>query len=108
MKNAIKISFVGRPNVGKSTLMNSLLKEERVICDDIPGTTRDSVTIQWVYKGRKVTLVDTAGIPKKVKAQTRIQKYSLDHTMRAIKYSNVVICIIDAMNAFRTHDFDVA
>ena len=61
-KKPIQLSIVGRPNVGKSTLVNSLLKENRVIANDLAGTTRDSVAIQWIYGGRRITLVDTAGI----------------------------------------------
>ena len=61
-KKPIQLSIVGRPNVGKSTLVNSLLKENRVIANDLAGTTRDSVSIQWIYGGRRITLVDTAGI----------------------------------------------
>lgn len=61
-KKPIQLSIVGRPNVGKSTLVNGLLKENRVIANDLPGTTRDSVITSWVFNGRRVNLVDTAGI----------------------------------------------
>jgi len=61
-RRQIQLSIVGKPNTGKSTLVNSLLQEQRVIANDLAGTTRDSVRVQWLYAGRRITLVDTAGI----------------------------------------------
>ena len=63
-KRPVQISIVGRPNCGKSTLVNALLQEERMIIHELPGTTRDSISVQWAYKGKKIILVDTAGIEK--------------------------------------------
>lgn len=68
LKNrTIQISIVGKPNVGKSSLVNSLIKENRVIVDDLSGTTRDSISLNWIYKDKKITLIDTAGIEKSIK-----------------------------------------
>jgi len=61
-RKPIQLSIVGKPNVGKSTLVNNLLQEDRVIANDLAGTTRDAVRVQWIYAGRRITLVDTAGI----------------------------------------------
>ena len=71
-KKPIQLSVVGRPNVGKSTLVNGLLKENRVIANDLAGTTRDSVTVSWTYAGRRVTLVDTAGIKPGTRVKTEV------------------------------------
>ena len=65
------IYFVGKPNVGKSSLINSLLKENRVIVDDVSGTTRDSVSVSWFYKGKRINLIDTAGIEKSLRFKVK-------------------------------------
>jgi len=72
LKRPIKIAVIGKQNAGKSSIINSLLKESRVIISDIPGTTRDSIPIQWVYKGRKVILIDTAGLQAKHKVREKV------------------------------------
>jgi len=107
-RKPIQISVVGRPNVGKSTFVNSLLKDNRMIASDLPGTTRDSISVQWVYKGRKVNLIDTAGINKRVKLKTNVEKLMQSEAIKAIQYSQVVVCIIDALDAFRVQDMSVA
>jgi GTP-binding protein len=91
---------VGRPNVGKSTLVNGLLKENRVIANDLAGTTRDSVTVSWTYAGRRVTLVDTAGIKPGTRVKTEVDAMVGEQVQRAIDYSHVVVCLIDSMEAF--------
>ena len=73
-KKPIQLSIVGRPNVGKSTLVNGLLKENRVIANDLAGTTRDSVMIQWIYGGRRINLVDTAGIKPGQGVRTQLEE----------------------------------
>ena len=107
-KKSIQISIVGRPNVGKSTLVNSLLKENRVIASDLPGTTRDAISVQWVYKGKKIQLVDTAGIERRVRLKSKAEHMVQQSTMKTIKYSHVVVCLIDALDAFRVQDMSVA
>jgi GTPase len=106
-KKPIQLSVVGRPNVGKSTLINGLLKENRVIANDLAGTTRDSVTISWTYGGRRVTLVDTAGIKPGTRVKTEVDAMVGEQVQRAIDYSHVVICLIDSMEAFTSQDMMV-
>ena len=99
-KKPIQLSIVGRPNVGKSTLVNGLLKENRVIANDLAGTTRDSVTVSWTYAGRRITLVDTAGIKPGTRVKTEVDAMVGEQVQRAIDYSHVVVCLIDSMEAF--------
>ena len=80
--------------------MNSLLNQDRVIVDDTAGTTRDSISVDWIYQGRKIQLIDTAGIEKKVKLKNDVEKKCHDETLRAVKFSHVIICMIDALRAF--------
>ncbi len=99
-----KIAFVGRPNVGKSSLMNALLKSERCIVTDIPGTTRDSINSQLVYNDREYTLIDTAGLRKRAKVKENIEFFSNVRTDRSIRDADVVILILDAMQGFDAQD----
>ncbi|CAL1329294.1 ribosome biogenesis GTPase Der [Candidatus Providencia siddallii] len=92
----IKIAIVGKPNVGKSTLINYILKENRVITSDIPGTTRDSIYIQTNYKKQNYILIDTAGVRKRTKITGIIEKFSVSQTLKSIKNANVVLMLIDA------------
>ena len=94
--NSIKIGIVGRPNVGKSTLVNRLLGEDRVVVYDQPGTTRDSIYIDYERDNTKYTLIDTAGIRKRKNIKLAIEKFSIVKTLKAIEDSNVVILLIDA------------
>jgi len=98
---------MGRPNVGKSTLVNSLLKESRVIVNDLPGTTWDSVFIEWVHWGRRIKLVDTAGIRLASKAKTRVDELVIDEVEKSLRYSNVAVLVIDSMEAFMKQDMMV-
>ena len=99
-----KIAFVGRPNVGKSSLMNALLKNDRCIVTDIPGTTRDSINSQLDYYGQTYILVDTAGLRKKAKVKENIEFYSTVSTDRSIKETDVVVLLLDAMQGFDEQD----
>jgi GTPase len=99
-----KIAFVGRPNVGKSSLMNALLKNDRCIVTDIPGTTRDSINSQLDYNGQTYILVDTAGLRKKAKVKENIEFYSTVRTDRSIKETDVVVLLLDAMQGFDEQD----
>ena len=92
----IKVAIVGRPNVGKSTLVNTLLGEERVIAFDEPGTTRDSIYLDFERNGRPYTLIDTAGVRRRGKVFEAIEKFSVIKTMQAIEYANVVVLLLDA------------
>lgn len=99
-----KIAFVGRPNVGKSSLMNALLKSDRCIVTDIPGTTRDSINSKLSYKKKDYTLIDTAGLRKRAKVKENIEFFSNVRTDRAIRDSDVVVLILDAMQGFDAQD----
>lgn len=100
----IGIAVVGRPNVGKSTLVNRLLGEERVIVFDEPGTTRDSIYIPFERNGKKFTLIDTAGMRRKSKIAETIEKFSVIKSLQAIEKANVVIYLIDAQEGITDQD----
>jgi GTPase len=91
-----RVAIVGRPNVGKSTLVNRLLGEERVIAFDQPGTTRDSIEVELHMDGRRYTLVDTAGIRRKGKVFEAVEKFSVVKTLQAIERAHVVVLVVDA------------
>ena len=93
---AIRVAIVGRPNVGKSTLVNRLLGEERVVVFDQPGTTRDSVYIDYERRGRYYTLIDTAGVRKRKNVKEAVEKFSIVKTLKAIADAQVVILTMDA------------
>ncbi|MBT4989862.1 MAG: ribosome biogenesis GTPase Der, partial [Rickettsiales bacterium] len=92
----IKLAIIGRPNVGKSTFINSLLGEQRLVTADEPGVTRDSIKIDFEYKSYKYQLIDTAGIRKKISITEKIEQFSIDESFRTIRLSHVVIFLIDA------------
>lgn len=92
----IKIAVVGRPNVGKSTLVNRMLGEERVVVFDMPGTTRDSIYIDYEREGRKYTLIDTAGIRRRKNVKLSVEKFSIVKTLQSVSDANVVVLLIDA------------
>ena len=96
LKMGIKVAIIGRPNVGKSTLVNRLLGEERVVTFDQPGTTRDSVFIPFQRDDKKYTLIDTAGVRRRAKVDNVIEKFSVIKTLQAIEEANVVILVLDA------------
>ena len=102
--DSIKVAIIGRPNVGKSTLVNRFLGEERVVVYDMPGTTRDSVFIPIERDGRKYTFIDTAGIRRKRAVHEAIEKFSIIKSMQAIERSNVVIMMIDARTEIADQD----
>ena len=93
---AIKITIVGKPNVGKSTLVNSLLDEDRLITCDESGTTRDAIEVSWDYKGQKITLVDTAGIRKRARVNEKLEKLSYEDSLKAVRFAEVCVLLFDA------------
>ncbi|MEX2584973.1 MAG: ribosome biogenesis GTPase Der [Balneolaceae bacterium] len=99
-----KLAFVGRPNVGKSSMVNALLKSDRCIVTDVPGTTRDSINSFLEYKGKTYILVDTAGLRKQAKVKENIEFYSTVRTDRALRACDVAILLIDAMQGFDQQD----
>ncbi|MBS1188237.1 MAG: Small GTP-binding protein domain:GTP-binding protein [Rhodocyclaceae bacterium] len=103
-----RVAIVGRPNVGKSTLINTLLGEERVIAFDAPGTTRDAIEIDFERNGRKYVLVDTAGMRRRGKVFETIEKFSVVKTLKSIEDANVVILMIDARQDVSDQDAHIA
>jgi GTP-binding protein len=103
-----KVAIVGRPNVGKSTLVNALLGEDRVIAFDQPGTTRDSIHIDLEKNGKTYTLIDTAGVRKRGRVLEAIEKFSVIKTIQAIEEANVVILVVDAQEGITEQDAHVA
>jgi len=102
--SSVKVAIIGRPNVGKSTLVNRFLGEERVVVFDMPGTTRDSIFIPFERDGKKYTFIDTAGIRRKRAVHEVIEKFSIIKSMQAIERSNVVIMMIDARTEISDQD----
>ncbi|MFY9328154.1 MAG: ribosome biogenesis GTPase Der [Georgfuchsia sp.] len=105
---APRIAIAGRPNVGKSTLINTLLGEDRVIAFDMPGTTRDAIEIEFEKNGRQYTLIDTAGLRRKGKVFETIEKFSVIKTLQAIEESNVVVLMLDASQDISDQDAHIA
>jgi GTP-binding protein len=103
-EEGIKVAVIGRPNVGKSTLINRLLGEERVIAFDQPGTTRDSVFVPFERDGRKYTLIDTAGVRRRARVEEAIEKFSVIKALQAVDSANVVIGVIDAHDTVAEQD----
>jgi GTP-binding protein len=103
-----KVAIVGRPNVGKSTLVNALIGEDRVIAFDEPGTTRDSIHIDLEKNGKTYTLIDTAGVRKRGRILEAIEKFSVIKTIQAIEEANVVILVVDAQEGITEQDAHVA
>ncbi|SUT90935.1 GTP-binding protein EngA [[Actinobacillus] rossii] len=103
----IKIAIVGRPNVGKSTLTNRILGEDRVVVYDLPGTTRDSIYIPMERDGQHYTIIDTAGVRKRGKVHLAVEKFSVIKTLQAIQDANVVLLIIDAREGISDQDLSL-
>ena len=106
--DTIKFCFVGRPNVGKSSLVNALLNEDRLIVSDVAGTTRDAVDSKFKYNGNTYTVIDTAGMRKKGKIYENIEKYSYIRSLKAIDRSDVCVLVIDAKEGIIEHDKHIA
>lgn len=102
-----KLAIIGRPNVGKSTLVNRMLGEERVVVYDMPGTTRDSIYIEMERRGKQYTLIDTAGVRKRGKVHEAVEKFSVLKTLQAINDANVVIMIFDAREGITEQDLNL-
>ncbi|USZ15061.1 ribosome biogenesis GTPase Der [Moraxella sp. FZFQ2102] len=103
-EQALKLAIIGRPNVGKSTLVNRLLGEERVVVFDMPGTTRDSIYIPFEREGRNYVLIDTAGVRRRGRIDEKVEKFSVVKTLQAIKDANVVVVVIDAKEGIVDQD----
>jgi len=104
----LKLAIVGRPNAGKSTLVNRMLGEERMITGPEAGITRDSISLDWVWNGRAVRLVDTAGLRKRAKVEDKLEKLSVADTRRTIDYSEIVVLLLDATRGLEVQDLKIA
>ncbi|WP_434354282.1 ribosome biogenesis GTPase Der [Psychrobacter sp. HD31] len=103
----LKLAVIGRPNVGKSTLVNRLLGEDRVVVYDMPGTTRDSIYIPYEREGKNYVLIDTAGVRRRGRIGEKVEKFSVIKTLQAIKDSNVTILVIDAQEGIVDQDLNM-
>ena len=106
--DVVKFCVIGRPNVGKSSLVNAILNEERVIVSDVAGTTRDTVDTEFNYEKQKFVVIDTAGMRKKGKVYESVEKYSLLRSMKAIDRSDVCVVVINAEEGIIEHDKHIA
>lgn len=104
----LKLAIVGRPNAGKSTLVNQMLGEERMITGPEAGITRDSISLDWEWNGRAVRLVDTAGLRKRAKVEDKLEKLSVADTKRTIDYSEIVVLLLDATRGLEVQDLKIA
>jgi GTP-binding protein len=107
-QNPIQLAVIGRPNVGKSTLINTLLGQERVLTGPEPGLTRDAISIEWRYKGRDFRLIDTAGLRRKARVQEKLEKLSVADALRALKFAEIAVLVIDAEQGVDRQDLTIA
>ena len=106
--DSVQIAILGRPNVGKSTIINKILGTNRVIVSDVAGTTRDSIYVDWEFKGTKVKLVDTAGLRKRSHISEQLEKFSVGDALYAVRYAHVVALVLDATQALEHQDLKLA
>jgi GTPase len=104
----VHLAIVGRPNAGKSTLLNALVGDERALTGPEPGLTRDSIHVEWTYKGRPIRLVDTAGMRKRGRIADPLEKAAVDETLRAIRLAHVVVLVLDANAILDKQDLTIA
>ena len=104
----IRIAIIGRPNAGKSTLINRLIGEDRMLTGPEAGITRDSISVDWEFEGHNIRLVDTAGMRRKARVQEKLEKLSVADTIRAITFAEVVVLVMDKDDAFDTQDLQLA
>ncbi len=104
----LKLAIVGRPNAGKSTLINTLLDDERLVTGPEAGITRDSISIDWEWEGRPVRLIDTAGVRKRAKVQDKLEKLSVADTRHAVDFAEVVVLLLDATLGLEAQDLRIA
>jgi GTP-binding protein len=105
---ALRLAIVGRPNVGKSSLLNRILGQNRSLVSPEAGTTRDAVLAEWEWEGREILLHDTAGLRKKARIQEKLEKMSVDSTLNAIKFADCIVVVMDATQALEKQDLAIA
>ncbi|MGB0934945.1 MAG: ribosome biogenesis GTPase Der [Alphaproteobacteria bacterium] len=94
-ESPLQLAIVGRPNVGKSTLINYMIEEERLITADVPGVTRDAIAVDWEYKGKKIKLVDTAGMRRRARVVDSVERIAVKDALRSVNYAQVVVLVLD-------------
>jgi GTPase len=104
----LQLAIVGRPNVGKSSLVNRLLEDERVLTGPEAGITRDAIATLWQWRGRMVRLIDTAGLRRRAKVEAKLEKLSVADTLRAIRFAEVVVLVVDATQGLEKQDLAIA
>jgi GTP-binding protein len=104
----LQLAVVGRPNVGKSTLVNRLIGQERLLTGPEAGITRDAIAIEWIWRGKPVRLIDTAGLRRKAKVEGKLEKLSVADTLRAIRFAEVVVLVVDAETMLERQDLAIA
>jgi GTP-binding protein len=105
---ALKVAIIGRPNVGKSTLVNALIGRERILTGPEAGITRDAIAVEWSHRGRPVRLVDTAGLRKRAKVVEKLERLSVADALRAVRFAEVVVLVIDAIEMLERQDLQIA
>src|SRR3954447_25946278 len=104
----LQLAIIGRPNVGKSTLVNRLVGEERVLTGPEPGITRDAIAIEWHWGGRPIRLIDTAGMRRRARIEARLERLSVADTLRAVRFAETVVLVIDALQPLERQDLTIA
>jgi GTP-binding protein len=104
----LQLAIVGRPNVGKSTLVNRLVGEDRLLTGPEPGITRDSIALEWDWHGRPIRLVDTAGLRRRARVEDRLERLSVADTLRTIRFAGTVVLVLDALEPFGRQDLTIA
>lgn len=107
-EDTIHVALIGRPNVGKSSLTNALLGQERVIVSDVAGTTRDSIDTHWTHDGQKFVLIDTAGMRRKAKIDAPVERYSIVRSLRSVDRADIVVLVLDGVDGVTEQDKKIA
>ena len=108
LEGPLQLAIVGRPNVGKSTLINRLVGEDRLLTGPEPGITRDAIAVEWRHRGRPIRLVDTAGMRRRSQVVERLEKMAVDDSLRAVQYAEVVVLVLDAADMLEKQDLAIA